>query len=299
MSAPTIEMAYVALEVSDPKEVATFFTEIIGLAAGDTTSGGELTLTDDEARQRIILIEGPSNDLAVAGFEAMDAPSFDVLVERLTDCGYAPVESDESVVARRRVARLVHLDAPWGGSVEVALGLERGAEIDLPLMSGGFLTFEQGFGHTVVATPAFEASHSLITEGLGLTQSDWIVTEIMDGIELEVRFYHCNERHHSFALARAPFELPTRLHHLMFEANDRTDVGRAFDRAYGSDLAIPNGLGQHDNDRMFSFYVESPAGFQVEVGHGARRIEQPWLDNREYSTISAWGHQPVLRAPTP
>ena len=60
--------------------------------------------------------------------------------------------------------------------------------------------------------------------------------------------------------------------------------------------AIPNGLGMHDNDRMFSFYVASPAGFMVEVGHGARTITDDWDDNRRYDRISAWGHQP-LRQP--
>ena len=39
--------------------------------------------------------------------------------------------------------------------------------------------------------------------------------------QLEVRFYHCNERHHTVALARAPFELPQRLHHVMVETVER------------------------------------------------------------------------------
>jgi hypothetical protein len=82
----------------------------------------------------------------------------------------------------------------------------------------------------------------------------------------------------------------------MFETNDRDDVGRAYDRAFAAGLTLPNGLGLHDNDRMFSFYVASPAGFQVEVGHGARQISEPWTEDRRYERISAWGHQPVERA---
>ena len=113
---------------------------------------------------------------------------------------------------------------------------------------------------------------------------------------LEVRFYHCNERHHTLALARAPFDLPQTLHHVMFETNDRDDVGAAFDRAWASGLPIPNGLGRHDNDGMFSFYVGSPAGFQVEVGHGAKTVSADWDDNRAYDQISAWGHQPLRQA---
>ena len=114
---------------------------------------------------------------------------------------------------------------------------------------------------------------------------------------LEVRFYHCNERHHTLALAKAPFELPQTLHHVMFETNDRDDVGAAFDRAWASGLPIPNGLGRHDNDGMFSFYVASPAGFQVEVGHGAEdRGRATGTTTARYDQISAWGHQPLRQA---
>jgi catechol 2,3-dioxygenase-like lactoylglutathione lyase family enzyme len=147
----------------------------------------------------------------------------------------------------------------------------------------------------VFTTTEFDESHRFLVEGLGLAQSDWLEMEIAPGIDLEVRFYHCNERHHSVALARAPFDLPQKLHHVMFETNERDDVGRAFDRVWASDLAIANGLGRHDNDGMFSFYVVSPAGFQVEVGYGGRRVVEPWTDDRRYDRISAWGHQPVKR----
>ena len=47
---------------------------------------------------------------------------------------------------------------------------------------------------------------------------------------------------------------------------------------------------------MFSFYLQTPAGFQVEVGYGARVITDKWDDNHRYDRISAWGHQP-LRSP--
>ena len=143
-----------------------------------------------------------------------------------------------------------------------------------PRMPGGFFTEGVGFGHAVFATTAFDASHAFLVDSLGLAQSDWLEMEIAAGIELEVRFYHCNERHHSIALARAPFDMPQKLHHIMFETNERDDVGAAFDRVWATDLAIANGLGRHDNDGMFSFYVVSPAGFQVEVGHGARVISR-------------------------
>ena len=90
---------------------------------------------------------------------------------------------------------------------------------------------------------------------------------------LTVRFYHCNPRHHSLAIGAAPIELPQKLHHVMVETVSQDNVGAAFDRAWSAGLPIANALGKHDNDKMFSFYVVTPAGFQLEFGYGARTID--------------------------
>ena len=55
----------------------------------------------------------------------------------------------------------------------------------------------------------------------------------------------------------------------MLETVSQDNVGLAFDRAFKAGLPIANALGKHDNDKMFSFYVVTPAGFQLEFGHGA------------------------------
>ena len=289
-----IELGYVRIEVDDPTTLTSFFTDIIGLAPGEPTPDGDLTWSDDEAVQRLVVGEGPRNDLATLGFEALDAAAFDATLTRMAEAGYDTADDDAGRCRARRVDRLMTVDAPWGSTVEVVLGLDRrSSPVSTPLVPGGFLTVGQGFGHAVIATMDLEESVRFATEGLGMVQSDWVQTSIAEGIELEVRFFHCNARHHTLALARPPFELPQKLHHVMFETNDRDDVGRAYDRAFAAGLPLPNGLGLHDNDRMFSFYVASPAGFQVEVGHGARRISEPWTGDRRYDRISAWGHQPV------
>ena len=117
----------------------------------------------------------------------------------------------------------------------------------------------------------------------------------MDGIELEVRFYHCNSRHHSIALAKLPFDLGKSLHHFQVETNERDDVGFAFDRAWAAGFGLANGLGLHDNEGAFSFYATSPAGFLIEVGYGTKKVYEPWDGNRKYDRISRWGHQPIPR----
>jgi biphenyl-2,3-diol 1,2-dioxygenase len=289
-----IEVAYLGVETTDPTALEGFLSATIGLVAGDRTADGGSTWRNDDAVHRIIVSQGQTNDATCVGIEAVDPSAYAAAAARLTAAGFALAEGSDADRNARRVADLRHTVAPWGIRVELVLGLERSATpFAAPLVPGGFMTDGVGFGHVVFATTNFDESHRFVTEGLGLRQSDWIETELAPGIPLEVRFYHCNPRHHSIALARAPFELPAVLHHVMVEANQVDDVGRAFDRALASGSPIANGLGRHDNDEMFSFYVVSPAGFQVEVGHGARRIGEDWNGNRRYSLISRWGHQPV------
>jgi biphenyl-2,3-diol 1,2-dioxygenase len=293
-----LELGYLGLEVPDPTLLTSFFGDVIGLVPGEPAGPARaLTWRDDDRAQRVIVEAGPANDAAFVGFEAVDAAAFDRIVDRLCSIGQEVVEGSDDERAARRVGRLAHTTAPFGVRVEVVEAIEAApAPFASLLMPGGFLTEGVGFGHVVFATTAFEESHAFLVDGLGFAQSDWIEMEIAEGIKLVVRFYHCNARHHTVALAHAPFELPQRLHHVMFEANERDDVGAAFDRAWATDLPIPMGLGLHDNDRMFSFYVASPAGFLVEVGHGARTITEPWTHNRQYDTTSVWGHKP-MRAP--
>jgi 2,3-dihydroxybiphenyl 1,2-dioxygenase len=282
-----IELAYVGIEVPDPTTLDGFFGDVIGLLPGDAPH----TWRNDDRSRRVIVEEGPANDATFLGFEANDGGALDRIVARLVDAGFEAAEGDGS---DRKVERLVRATAPWGVPVELVAGLERAATpFSSPLVPGGFLTEGVGFGHAVFATTNFDESHRFLVDGLGLCQSDWLEMEIAAGMELEVRFYHCNDRHHTVALAKAPFELPQKLHHLMFETNSVDDVGAAFDRAWATELPIPNGLGRHDNDGMFSFYVASPAGFQVEVGHGAKVVGDSWDQNRRYDRISSWGHQPL------
>lgn len=291
-----LEVGYIGLEVPEPESLDAFFGDVIGLVPGEGSDPSLTTWRNDDRVYRMIVQRGTANDAAFVGFEATSDEAFARTVERLASAGCELEEASPDDLRSRQVDRLVRTLAPWGVQVEVVLGLAAASSpYRSDLIPGGFLTDGVGFGHVVFATTAFDESHEFLVEGLGLARSDWLEMELGPGIELEVRFYHCNERHHSVALARAPFDMPQKLHHIMLEANSRDDVGRAFDRVWATDLGIANGLGQHDNDGMFSFYVVSPAGFQVEVGYGGRRVIEPWTDDRRYDRISLWGHQPVKR----
>jgi len=290
-----LELGYLVLEVPDPEALRPVFADVVGLLPGvPSTVGAATTWRNDQRASRIFVSPGPANDAVAVGIESVDEAAFDATVARLEAFGAVCTEGD---AADRLADRLVRTSAPWGVAVEVVQHIDQACPpFKSDVVPGGFLTDGVGFGHAVFTTTAFDESHAFLTEGLGFAQSDWLETELAPGIDLEVRFYHCNRRHHTIAMARPPFALPQHLHHMMFELNQRDDVGAAFDRVWATELPIPNGLGRHDNDGMFSFYLQTPVGFQIEIGYGARVITDGWDDNRRYERISAWGHQPLRSA---
>jgi 2,3-dihydroxybiphenyl 1,2-dioxygenase len=289
-----LRLGYLGVEVPDATALGDFLTDIVGLVPG--TDPG--TFRNDSKTRRIVVTEGPAADATFLGFEAAGAAEWAATVDRLNAAGYPVTHASTDETKARRVEQLAYVEAPWSVRVEIAHGLGDGAQpFTSPLVGGGFVTDDKGLGHVVFGTTAFDESHRFVTEGLGMRQTDWVETEIAAGIELEIRFYHCNPRHHSLALGRAPFDLPQRLHHFMVEVADRDDVGYAFDRAWNAGCVIASGLGLHPNDKMFSFYVASPAGFQVEVAHGGRLVTEDWNENRRYDRISSWGHQPLQPKP--
>jgi 2,3-dihydroxybiphenyl 1,2-dioxygenase len=291
-----LELAYLGIDVPDPSTLTPFLADVIGLVPGATSTAEAPTWRDDGKVHRVLVQAGERNDAAFIGIEAVDDAAFDACIGRITAAGHDVVEGTAADLEARCVERLARTTTPWGIGLEVVLGLAAAEEpFASPLVESGFLTKDQGFGHVVFGTMAFEESCAFLTEVLGFRRSDHLEMELAPGLDLVVRFFHCNGRHHSIALARTPFEVPQSLHHFMVEVNDRDDVGRAFDRAWTAELTIANGLGRHPNDGMFSFYVVSPAGFQVEVGYGGRVVTEDWDDDQRYDRISAWGHQPIPR----
>jgi biphenyl-2,3-diol 1,2-dioxygenase len=106
-------------------------------------------------------------------------------------------------------------------------------------------------------------------------------------------FLHCNERHHTLAIAAFP--LPKRIHHFMLEVSSLNDVGFAFDRV-DADGLITSTLGCHTNDHMVSFYAATPSGVEVEYGWGARTVDRSWVVAR-HDSPSMWGHKSVRNKP--
>lgn len=291
---PNVSLGYVGVEVSDPSAFEDYLGSILGLTPGAATSEGATTWRLDDKAHRIIVHRGDADDIVYAGFVSPDQASFEQQISRLKAGGADVVAGTDEERAARRVSGLARTIAPWGTPFEFAWGLaDADTPFESPLVPGGFLTGDMGVGHVVFMIAGeqadFDAAQRFVVDVVGMVLSDIMDTEAM-GMRVVGNFYHCNGRHHSLALIHLPVpSWPKKLDHIMIETVSEDNVGHAYDRAVAAEVPIARHLGKHPNDRMFSFYSVTPAGFQMEFGAGAVLVDDQW-EVVTYDRVSAWGH---------
>jgi 2,3-dihydroxybiphenyl 1,2-dioxygenase len=283
------QLGYLVFAVRDCAAWEAFATGVLGLGVSGRLADGGFALRLDSHRQRILVEPGEADDLAVVGWQVADSAALDALMARLGAAGVAVEEGGAAAAAARQVERLVRLRDPDGIALELFCGPARAAEPFVsPAVRSGFVAEERGLGHLVLAAAAPQASVAFYCEQLGFRVSDRVVTEIY-GHSVDIVFLHANRRHHSLAIGGRQ---KRRIHHFMLEVGAMDDVGLAFDRALAAGVPIMQTLGRHPNDRMFSFYAKTPAGFQFEFGWGGRDIADDDGRPATYDRISEWGHHP-------
>jgi 2,3-dihydroxybiphenyl 1,2-dioxygenase len=286
-------LGYLAFAARHPDRWSRFLGSTLGLpTAADT--GGAPAWRLDEAAQRLIVAEGPADDLQAIGLDAQDEAGLARAADRLTRHGFPVHEADAALRRERRVRQLLVTTDPQGTSVELFVGL---APADAPFASprfgGGFRTGELGFGHAALIAHDMAAMERFYVDALGFAVTERLRTRA-GPLEIEGAFLHCNRRHHSLALFDMP--LRKRLHHFMLQTNRLADVGAAFEQVRRDRVPVSLGLGQHpDPDGTFSFYAETPSGFDFEIGWGGAEIEPQAWRAQQTTTASAWGHRPTPR----
>ncbi|MGY4708457.1 VOC family protein [Mycolicibacterium sp. CBM1] len=298
-----MELGYMGLEVSDTDAFSEYLSGVLGLIPSQPPVDGTSAWRMDHKAHRLLVTEGPLDDAAYAGFVVADSAEFDATLDRLRQQGYEPVPGSDDEITTRKVKKMVHVIAPWGVRIEIALELANTDEpFESPLLPGGFLTGDLGLGHSVFFVAGgpddFAAADAFAINALAFKLSDYLVID-MNGLEVTGNFYHCNGRHHSLALIFVPVpEFPKKLDHIMIETVSMDNVGHAYDRALKGNYAIARDLGRHPNDRMFSFYSAGPGGVNFELGAGAVTVDDDW-EVVKYDRISAWGHHAGSNAGAP
>lgn len=276
-------LGYLAVESPDAKEWLTFGPDILGMEAKQV-GDGTIALRMDDHSHRITIHEGPRNRLRYLGWDTGAREALNRITAAAERSGFACTEGTAEECANRAVLGLARITDPAGIDHELFYGLEvepKSFKPGRPL--SGFITEPQGLGHAVLFVPELASAEVFYTNVLGLRKSDEIHTF------LDLNFYHCNPRHHSLALAAMPGMRG--LHHIMVQLHELDDVGIAYDLCKQQGLPISMTLGRHTNDRMVSFYVRSPSGFDIEYGWGAIEVDDDSWSVAKFNRTSVWGHE--------
>jgi 2,3-dihydroxybiphenyl 1,2-dioxygenase len=279
LSAP-VQLAYLGFEVRDLEAWRVFADKVLGLSVHERE--GDVVLRMDGRAMRIQLSPGERDDLAFVGWEYATEAHLEQAVQRLRGQG-TRVTLDPALADQRGVHSLAALVDAGGIPTELVVGPATSTEPPQLRYAGGFVAGELGLGHVVLSCPSRDEGESFYRAmGFGLT--DRIVTTI-GAYDIDLAFMNVNPRHHSLALGGPQ---AGRLHHVMLQLADFDDLGRALHRARRAGCLVTT-LGRHPNDRMVSFYVRTPSGFQVEVGWGGLVLDDHWVP-RTHDRIAEWGH---------
>ena len=288
-------LGYLRIESADVGAWREFGVRALGMVEGRGPEAGALYLRMDDFPARLVIVPGERDRLLASGWEVPGDRDLAQVGRALEEAGVAVKAGTAAELAERRVAQLLRFDDPAGNTLEVFSGAALESRPAVSPYGNRFVTGSMGMGHVVLPVSDGESALRFYTEVLGfrLRDSMRMAPELFGrpagGPPLWMRFLGCNARHHSLALA--PFPAESGVVHLMTEVASLDDVGRAMDRCARRGAPPSATLGRHANDRMVSFYVRTPGGFDIEYGTDGMLVDEATWVSRETTAISLWGHQ--------
>ena len=235
----------------------------------------------DEFPARLVIVPGEHDRLLESGWETANAAALQEIRSRLDVEGTPYKEATAAELADRRVDEMIAFDDPSGNTLEVFHGVALEHRRVVSPYGHKFVTEEQGLGHVVLTTNDDAETLHFYRDVLGFLLRDsmrlppQLVGRPADGAPAWLRFLGVNPRHHS--LAFMPGETPSGIVHLMVEVGEADDVGLCLDRALRRKVKMSATLGRHVNDKMLSFYMKTPGGFDIEFGCEGLEVEDDEL----------------------
>jgi 2,3-dihydroxybiphenyl 1,2-dioxygenase len=278
-------LGYIGVRSLKMADWQRFATDLLGMQQVDAGAKVSAFRMDDRKQRLIVSGEGDEG-LDFMGWEVDTPDALDALASRLENAGVAVQLESMALADQRHVARLISFEDPEGNRLEAFCGPEIASE---PFLSGrpisGFKTGSLGMGHAVLHARNVDVLLPFYRDLLGFRVTDF-------GLKpFKLYFFHLNGRHHSFAMVGSGRQ---GMHHFMVELLSLDDVGQGYDLAQIEDGRLAYTLGRHSNDHMTSFYANSPSGFFVEYGWGARVIDpNTWQAHETFDGPSFWGHERV------
>jgi 2,3-dihydroxybiphenyl 1,2-dioxygenase len=285
-------LGYVRVRATDLARWKEFATEVIGFALGSGPEEGALHLRMDERPGRIVILPGDEDRVEAVGWEVRDQRALDRVQAGLEAAGLAVKPLSQEEADLRQVEAGIAFEATGGTPTEVF----HGASLDhSPLntpFGNRFVTGGLGLGHVVLPVGDLDGAYAFYTDTLGFhSRGSYRLPVPAEFGVFRLRFLSPNARHHSVALMPTPELKAPALVHIMVECETLDEVGRALDRTTAAGHHISSTLGRHTNDKMISFYVRTPGGWDLEVGCEGMVVDQDSYSAEEITADSYWGHQ--------
>lgn len=287
-------LGYVVIETTKMDVWDKFLTETVGVMRAADPADDAAHYRIDDRPFRFRLVAGDRDELTAAAFELSHEAAFQQMAKAIADAGRPVTMGSEEEAAVRQVTAFFRTSDPAGNGLEFFYGDSRDTvEFVSAVGVKGFVTGDMGMGHAVLAAPEFHEVHRFYTDVVGFHDTDiprFHFSPDPDDPGMGFAFMHAdNGRHHSIAIGESPVP-PSRCVHLMLEMRDMMDVGRCHDRMRAAKIPESATLGMHVNDEMTGFYMQTPAGFDLEVGCHGRIIDPARWEPTAHQKVSEWGH---------
>ena len=289
-------LSYITIESTDISQWEAYAKNVVGFMKNeDLSDENNLFLRMDESPFRFQVFKGSENKYSKGGFEVANKEDFEDAKKQLFDLGIAFHDEGEDLAKVRCVKELISFNDPAGNSLELFYGRDLDTnEFRSSQDISGFVTHGLGLGHLVFGTLEAEAAHDFYTQVMEFGDSDIMrmrFTPDPNDPESVIYFMHCdNPRHHTVGIMLAPTP-PSGLIHAMVEVETAEQVVDAMDRATSNNIHISSTLGRHMNDKMFSFYMQTPAGFMLEFGYDGIQPDWDVHETTNSEAPSYWGHE--------
>ncbi|NLR39895.1 VOC family protein [Novosphingobium sp. ERW19] len=286
-------LGYVRIETARAEAWDHFMTQVVGTMRADSPRDGVAAYRIDDRPFRFWVERGESDRLVAAAYEVGDAAELAALRETIAGLGREIVDGDADAAKARGVAAFFATSDPSGNGLEFFHGDVRDdVAFVSPAGVSGFVTGDMGMGHAVFATPNFDEAHAFY-KAIGFHDTDIPRFHFSDDPNdpgMGFAFMHAdNGRHHSVAIAEMPVP-PSACIHLMLEMKTQSDVGKCHDRMRLNKVPESASIGRHVNDQTFGFYMQTPSGFDIEIGADPLVIDPTNWTPTAHLIPSEWGH---------
>lgn len=287
-------LGYVVVETARPDKWDEFLTQVAGVMRAPDAADGAAHYRIDQRPFRFRIVPAARDWFAAAGYEVADRAALEALAGRIEAAGRSVTWFSNEEAALRCVAAAFRTSDPADNGLEFYCG---DSVTDAPFVSPQgvphFMTGDMGMGHAVFMAPNFDEAVAFYCDVVGFHQTDMPRFHLMgpDAPSLGFAFLHAdNGRHHSIAFGEGPIT-PSGAVHVMLEYPNLIEVGKAHDRMKRLGYPESATLGSHYNDETTGFYVQTPSGFDLEIGCDSLVIDPATWQTTCHVGISIWGHE--------